>query len=249
MEKYGFIYIWYDRKHKRYYIGAHWGHESDGYICSSTWMKQAYKHRPNDFRRRILLKNIATKKEMFETENKWLELIQPDEFGKKYYNLQKHWMHWSSDEEKRRSTAEKISQHHKNYANWGKWGKGKTLSNETKELLRQANKKQFEDEQQIKMRQEKSLALWDDPEYRRINSENKRGVKQTQETKEKKIRSLKERWAKTPKKGTLWTEERKKKHSEQRKEMLWINDGVTAKMIHKDTKIPVGFVRGRTLDK
>ena len=23
-EKYGFVYIWHDRKHKRYYIGSHW---------------------------------------------------------------------------------------------------------------------------------------------------------------------------------------------------------------------------------
>ena len=35
MEKYGFVYIWFDRKHKRYYIGCHWGHEDDGYVCSS----------------------------------------------------------------------------------------------------------------------------------------------------------------------------------------------------------------------
>lgn len=32
MNKYGFIYLWYDRKHKRYYIGAHWGLKNDGYI-------------------------------------------------------------------------------------------------------------------------------------------------------------------------------------------------------------------------
>jgi hypothetical protein len=48
-EKYGFVYIWYDRKHKRYYIGCHWGHENDGYICSSSWMMKAYKRRPQDY--------------------------------------------------------------------------------------------------------------------------------------------------------------------------------------------------------
>ena len=42
MEKYGFVYIWYDRKHKRYYIGSHWGSEDDGYICSSTHMNHAF---------------------------------------------------------------------------------------------------------------------------------------------------------------------------------------------------------------
>ena len=35
--KYGFVYIWYDRKHHRYYIGCHWGTIDDGYICSSNW--------------------------------------------------------------------------------------------------------------------------------------------------------------------------------------------------------------------
>jgi len=32
MEKYGFVYLWYDKKHKRYYIGCRWGKENDGYI-------------------------------------------------------------------------------------------------------------------------------------------------------------------------------------------------------------------------
>lgn len=27
MEKYGFVYIWYDRKRKMYYIGSHYGTE------------------------------------------------------------------------------------------------------------------------------------------------------------------------------------------------------------------------------
>lgn len=65
MEKYGFVYIWYDRKHKRYYIGAHWGHENDGYVCSSSWMKKAYKNRPEDFKRKILKKHILSRHNMF----------------------------------------------------------------------------------------------------------------------------------------------------------------------------------------
>lgn len=40
MSKYGFVYIWFDRKHHRFYIGCHWGHEEDGYICSSNWMRE-----------------------------------------------------------------------------------------------------------------------------------------------------------------------------------------------------------------
>ena len=33
MEKYGFVYLWYDRKRKMFYIGSHWTTETDGYIC------------------------------------------------------------------------------------------------------------------------------------------------------------------------------------------------------------------------
>lgn len=28
-EKYGFVYIWFDKKHKRFYIGCRWGTEND----------------------------------------------------------------------------------------------------------------------------------------------------------------------------------------------------------------------------
>lgn len=25
-DKYGFIYLWHDKKHNRFYVGSHWGH-------------------------------------------------------------------------------------------------------------------------------------------------------------------------------------------------------------------------------
>lgn len=85
---YGFVYIWYDRKHKRYYIGSHKGSFEDGYICSSSWMKRAYKRRPYDFKRKIL-KVIKSKSDLLNEEQKWLDLIKNQELGKKYYNLKK----------------------------------------------------------------------------------------------------------------------------------------------------------------
>ena len=110
MEKYGFIYIWYDRKHKRYYIGCHWGTENDGYICSSTWMKQGYKHRPQDFKRRILTRIYTNKKDLLAEEFIWLSKIKKEKLGKKYYNLQNnHFNHWSTDENRNLSIKEKIS--------------------------------------------------------------------------------------------------------------------------------------------
>jgi hypothetical protein len=108
MEKYGFVYIWYDRKNKRFYIGCRWGNTGDGYICSSPWMRKSYSRRPQDFRRRILATGIKSKQETLEEEYKWMQLISDDELGKKYYNLQKHHFgHWSVNEQKSKSVVEK----------------------------------------------------------------------------------------------------------------------------------------------
>lgn len=107
--KYGFVYIWYDRKHKRYYIGAHWGSEDDGYICSSPWMKQAYNKRPNDFKRRILSKIYTSRQDMFNEEAKWQSLIKDSELRIRYYNIKRHGdRHWSTDENKALAVKEKI---------------------------------------------------------------------------------------------------------------------------------------------
>lgn len=87
MEKYGFIYIWYDRKEQRFYLGKHWGYIDDKYVCSSPWMKRNYRNRPFDFKRRILATNINDKKSLTETERRWLSQISSEELGTKYYNL------------------------------------------------------------------------------------------------------------------------------------------------------------------
>ena len=109
-QKYGIIYLWFDIKKKRYYLGAHWGTENDGYICSSRWMRNTYKKRPETFKRRILEKNIKSKENMFLREDVWLSKIKECELGAKYYNLQKHWKHWNSDQKKSLSVREKLSE-------------------------------------------------------------------------------------------------------------------------------------------
>lgn len=109
MQKYGFVYIWRDRKHKRYYIGCHWGTEDDGYICSSKWMLLAYKRRQEDFKRRILSKIYTNKKDMFKEENHWLSMIKNEELKTKYYNVTTKWEHWASSTDRERSTRENIS--------------------------------------------------------------------------------------------------------------------------------------------
>lgn len=111
MEKYGFVYIWYDRKHKRYYIGSHWGTEDDGYVCSSSWMKKAYRIRPKDFKRRVICKIYTDRKDMYEEENRYLSMIKQEEIKIRYYNLRIHeFNHWSIDKDLSKKTSERISQ-------------------------------------------------------------------------------------------------------------------------------------------
>jgi hypothetical protein len=140
VEKYGFVYIWRDRKHKRYYIGCHWGTVDDGYICSSSWMKQAYKIRPHDFKRRILKTNIP-RQEILAEEFKWLSLIKPEELKIKYYNLNiHHFGHWTTDPDKLLTIGEKISKKNKENPDWGSWSKGKVNSEETRKKMSESKK-------------------------------------------------------------------------------------------------------------
>ena len=128
MEKYGFVYIWRDCKHKRYYIGSHWGAIDDGYICSSAWMKKAFKRRPKDFKRRILTLTDSRLLLLVE-EQRWLSLTKANEIGVKYYNLTqivKH--HWHSDKEKLLNVSQKISKANKGVSR----NKGKSPSAETR---------------------------------------------------------------------------------------------------------------------
>ena len=111
MNKYGFVYIWRDRKHARYYIGSHWGTEDDGYVCSSFWMKQAYKLRPEDFRRRILFRT-DDRVLLRQKEEEWLRLIKPEELKERerYYNLNIGGTgHWASYPDNINTIREKIS--------------------------------------------------------------------------------------------------------------------------------------------
>ena len=112
MEKFGFVYIWFDRKHKRYYVGMHWGLEDDGYICSSTWMNQAYKLRPEDFKRRILSRVYTNKFDLLTKEHQWLSLMKESELkGSRYYNMTKHLNgHWTTQtEDKLDNVKQRIS--------------------------------------------------------------------------------------------------------------------------------------------
>ena len=150
MEKYGFIYRWYDKKRDMKYIGCHWGTEDDGYICSSPRMRKAYRRRKDDFSKEVLKTNIERESLLLE-EYKFLKEIPKEELGKKYYNLHNHHFgHWTTDENKRLSIGEKISKTQKQkgiippsrkgatYESKLKGKPGTPHTEESKEKLRQA---------------------------------------------------------------------------------------------------------------
>lgn len=110
----GFVYIWFDRKHRRFYIGSHWGTEDDNYICSSRWMRKAYRRRPKDFVRRILARIFTNRKDLLIEEWRWLSMIKPEERGKRYYNLKLgagnfSGNQWWADERSHMTTTEKMT--------------------------------------------------------------------------------------------------------------------------------------------
>jgi len=139
MQKYGFVYLWYDIKHKRFYVGCRWGNEADGYICSSSWMKQAYKTRPQDFKRRILKTGIESKKQLLDEEYRWLSKIKPSELKIRYYNMHNHhYNHWCADERSTLSVGQKISNSPLRNERISQALCGRQFSNEHREKIRQA---------------------------------------------------------------------------------------------------------------
>ena len=81
-----FVYIWFDKTRKMYYIGKHFGDINDGYISSSRWLTGEIKYRPNDFKRRIF-KICESEIKARKIEAHLLSLISDSEWGIKYYNL------------------------------------------------------------------------------------------------------------------------------------------------------------------
>ena len=131
-------------------------------------MKDSYKRRPQDFKRKILFNSISiTYSELLEIEYKWLSLIKPEELGKKYYNIRNHHpAHWAANPDAR-TIGQKISETHKNDPNWGSWSIGKKVSNETKEKLRQHNlgKKHSEESKKLIGKNSSAARDYKDPIY------------------------------------------------------------------------------------
>lgn len=191
-EKYGFVYIWYDRKRNMYYVGSHWGTENDGYICSSNWMYNTYRRRPQDFKRKILKRIYTNRKDLLDEEQKWLSMIKEEEVATRnttdnphknvrYYNLNRSInAPWWSTEDGVLTVGEKIS----------KSNKGKNTGPREPhvgENISKSKKQKFaerEAEQGYKFH----------PEHRKKLSESRTGYTHTEEWKLENGRRMKEQW-------------------------------------------------------
>jgi hypothetical protein len=185
-QKYGFVYIWRDRKHNRYYIGCHWGNEHDGYVCSSPWMKQAYRIRPEDFKRRILTTNIQSRENTYIEEQKWLDLIKKEEISPqssnpRYYNLNiKNNEVWHKYEDSIKTVGAKISK-----ANKGRIAG--PCSPEKAQNISNAKKEKF-------AKKEAELGYRFDPEHATKLSEGRKGKKHTEEWKQDNSVRMTKQW-------------------------------------------------------
>lgn len=163
MEKYGFVYIWRDRKYPRFYIGSHWGTEVDGYVCSSRWMRNTYKRRPEDFKRKILARIYTSKHDLLLDEGKWLSLIPEEEIGKRYYNLHNAQPgHWSATDSSL-SIKEKLTKASQEY-----WEE----NIEARQAQAKRLKKQREDLKFLGNLREGQRERWSDQETRDTHSVN-----------------------------------------------------------------------------
>lgn len=105
VDYYGFVYIWRDNQNNKYYIGSHLGPTTDSYIASNKWLRDAYKKRPQTFKRRVISYLTVSGQTSRETigllhnmEQMWLNMIKDDELATsvnvitgayRYYNMKK----------------------------------------------------------------------------------------------------------------------------------------------------------------
>jgi hypothetical protein len=226
--KYGFVYIWYDRKHKRFYIGCHWGEETDRYICSSKWMNRSYKRRPQDFRRKILSRIMTNKTDLLDEEYRWLSKIKKEELGKRYYNVRNHHTgHWSTCPVKSKNVLDK------NKAYW------------TEEKRRDASERKMGDLNPMKDPKvvEKRLKTYNKGNHQAWNKGISTG-KNPEHSERMKGRE-------PPNKGKPMSDKQKMKVSENSKDRIWIYCPVTldTKTIKNYETIPEGYIRGRPKGK
>lgn len=148
-----FTYCWIDKKIGKIYVGYHKGDQNDGYVCSSKWMLEEYKKRPEDFTRMILVEGTA--EYCHALESSILQTL--DAMNRDYFYNQSNgngtWINKHCSDHHRKLLSEKFKgkkmggalkdQRGKNNPMYGKipWNKGKKgVPPETSQKMSQKSK-------------------------------------------------------------------------------------------------------------
>lgn len=162
-----FVYCWTDLKTNKLYIGSHKGTIDDGYICSSKYMMEEYKKRPEDFTRQII-QTFDTYGEAKKYEIEMLTEVNAAD-NEQYYNK-------SNGSSEFFRSKDSISLEHKRKISFSQ--KGKKKSEEHKEKIRLSNigknkgkvpwNKNITHTDNVKhIISEKRKENWKNPEYRK----------------------------------------------------------------------------------
>lgn len=205
IDYFGFVYVWYNRtaldmekpdlknrhgnrtnkRHPRLYIGAHYGPYTDGYVCSSRWMKSAYKNCPSSFMRHIVYwQRTPDRQSLKEMEKKWLDLILPEECGTRFYNLRRNaegtgakTPYW------KKKVSASLKDHYADPAN--------------REIVRQNSLKMWDDPYHQEKIAEASKQSWADPEVRKTRTEGIQKARRTKAQRDHQGQLAAARWANT----------------------------------------------------
>lgn len=140
----GFVYCWTDIKNNMLYVGSHKGNIEDGYICSSKYMLNEYKERPDDFSRQIIAEGEI--EDIRKLETKILQSVNAKK-DKTFYNKHENdgfffegWKKGEMSEEHRSKISaakkgKKLSESHKKAIANNNGRIGKTNSKEHKKAL------------------------------------------------------------------------------------------------------------------
>lgn len=113
MQYYGFVYLWFDTKNKKYIIGSHHGKLEDSYKTTTggRYVRNIFKKRPHTMKRRILEYNTSVDNFKYtqELEQKWLDKRPDIYYNDRYYNM-KNWATGGIDQSVERSKPEKWRQ-------------------------------------------------------------------------------------------------------------------------------------------
>ena len=123
---FGFVYIWYDKLKKMFYVGSHYGNVNDNYICSNKYMKNSYIKRPKDFKRKIIkyLKSDSLQ-ELHNLEQHYLNMIDDKELCLTENLLNKTTRYYNH----KKNASGGNGHSNKNNHNIGGWNKGLTKYN------------------------------------------------------------------------------------------------------------------------